>query len=170
MSADFGIRDRSGQCCPLLRRQPAAPPFHNLSFCESPYSCIALNRPTRCSMACMVSMANQKPASSDFSVQSRAAPYRATCWSNFCVACVSANDPHPTGGACAMVSPRKRKRKTAGPRIAPLVPMPMVQPLSDSDWQPFLELLPSRSGSEIFRRELNGLLMTDVYHFHVRVT
>jgi hypothetical protein len=40
------------------------------------------------------------------------------------------------------VPPRKRKRKTAGPRIAPLAPMPMVQPLSDSDWQPFLELLP----------------------------
>jgi hypothetical protein len=35
MSADSGIRGRSGQCCPLLRRQPAAPPFRNLSFCET---------------------------------------------------------------------------------------------------------------------------------------
>ena len=59
-----------------------------------------------------------------------------------------------------MVSPRKRKRKTAGPGIAPLVPMPMVQPLSDADWQPFQELLPSRSRSEILRDKLNELLVT----------
>jgi hypothetical protein len=57
-------------------------------------------------------------------------------------------------------SPRKRKRKAAGPKLAPLVPMPMVQPLSDSEWQPFLELLPSRSRSAILRHKLDELLAT----------
>jgi hypothetical protein len=59
-----------------------------------------------------------------------------------------------------MVSPRKRKRKTAGPKLAPLIPMPMVPLLSDSEWQPFLKLLTSRSRSEILRDRLNELLVT----------
>jgi hypothetical protein len=56
--------------------------------------------------------------------------------------------------------PAQAKAQDRRPRIAPLVPMPMVQPLSDADWQPFLELLPSRSRSEILRDELNELLVT----------
>lgn len=59
-----------------------------------------------------------------------------------------------------MVTPRKRKRKTAGPRLAPLIPMPMVPDLSDSEWWPFLELLPSRSRSKILREKVDELMVT----------
>lgn len=59
-----------------------------------------------------------------------------------------------------MLSSRKRRRKTAGRRVAPFIPMPKVLVLTGSEWQPFLELLPSRPRSEILRDRLNELLLT----------
>jgi hypothetical protein len=67
---------------------------------------------------------------------------------------------HDQQGARTMVSPRKRKRKTAGPKLAPLVPMPMVPFLSDCEWQAFLDVLPSRSKSKILRDKVDELLVT----------
>lgn len=59
-----------------------------------------------------------------------------------------------------MLSSRKRRRKTAGRRVSPFIPMPKVLVLTGSEWQPFLELLPSRPRSEILRDRLNELLVT----------
>jgi hypothetical protein len=59
-----------------------------------------------------------------------------------------------------MVSERKRKRKSAGPKLAPFIATPMVQPLSDAEWQPFLKWLGPRSRPEILRDKLDELLAT----------
>jgi hypothetical protein len=54
----------------------------------------------------------------------------------------------------------KRKRKVAGPKVAPLIAMPTVPSLSDTEWQPFLQLLPARPQPELLRTELDRLMMT----------
>jgi hypothetical protein len=54
----------------------------------------------------------------------------------------------------------KRKRKMAGPKIAPLIAMPTVPSLSDTEWQPFLQLLPARSQPKLLRSELDQLMIT----------
>jgi hypothetical protein len=54
----------------------------------------------------------------------------------------------------------KRKRKVAGPKIAPLIAMPTVPSLSDTEWQPFLQLLPARSQPKLLRSELDQLMIT----------
>lgn len=59
-----------------------------------------------------------------------------------------------------MVSPRKRKRKTAGMKLAPFIPMPMVPGLSDSEWQPFLDVLPSHSRRQTLRDQVDELMVT----------
>ena len=48
---------------------------------------------------------------------------------------------------------RAETRATSSPRRS-------VQPLSDAEWQPFLELLPSQSRSEILRDKIDELLVT----------
>jgi hypothetical protein len=59
------------------------------------------------------------------------------------------------------VNPRpKRKRKIAGPKIAPLIAMPMVPPLSDTEWEPFLRLLPYRPKPELLRSKLDQMMVT----------
>jgi hypothetical protein len=55
---------------------------------------------------------------------------------------------------------RKRKRKVAGPKVAPLIAMPTVAFLSDTEWQPFLQLLPARPEPELLRSELDQLMIT----------
>jgi hypothetical protein len=89
-----------------------------------------------------------------------ARPIIPTCCNNLDVSCISAKQLTFNGGACAMLSSRKRRRKTAGRRVAPFIPMPKVLVLTGSEWQPFLELLPSRPRSEILRDRLNELLVT----------
>lgn len=59
-----------------------------------------------------------------------------------------------------MVSARRRRRKTAGPRLAPFIPMPPVRLLRDCEWQRFLDVLSSQSRSEIPRDKINELLVT----------
>jgi hypothetical protein len=59
-----------------------------------------------------------------------------------------------------VVPPAKRKRKAAGPKIAPLISMPTVPTLSDTEWQPFLQVLSSRPEPESLRSELDRLLTT----------
>jgi hypothetical protein len=54
---------------------------------------------------------------------------------------------------------RKRKRKVAGPKVAPLIAMPTVAFLSDTEWQPFLQLLPARPQPELLRSELDQLMI-----------
>ena len=55
--------------------------------------------------------------------------------------------------------PPKRKRRIAGPRIAPLIGMPVVQPLSESEWQGFLQLLPLQlPRSSSLRDKLDSLM------------
>src|SRR5215211_9477500 len=54
----------------------------------------------------------------------------------------------------------KRKRKVAGPKVAPLIAMPRVRFLSDTEWQPFLQLLPARPQPELLRIELDRLMTT----------
>jgi hypothetical protein len=59
------------------------------------------------------------------------------------------------------VSPRpKRKRKVAGRKIAPLISMPAVAPLNDTEWQPFLDRLPSRPELTALRSKLDRLMWT----------
>jgi hypothetical protein len=54
----------------------------------------------------------------------------------------------------------KRKRKVAGPKVAPLIATPTVPSLSDTEWQSFLQLLPARSQPELLRSELDRLMTT----------
>ena len=54
----------------------------------------------------------------------------------------------------------KRKRKAAGPRIAPWISMSAVELLSETEWQPFLRLLPCRSEPTSLRSKLDCLLWT----------
>ena len=54
----------------------------------------------------------------------------------------------------------KRKRKVAGPKMAPLISTPAVAPLSDSEWQPFLDRLPSRPELTSLRSRLDWLMWT----------
>jgi hypothetical protein len=54
----------------------------------------------------------------------------------------------------------KRKRKVAGRKIAPLICMPAVAPLSDSEWQPYLHRLPSRPELTSLRSKLDSLMTT----------
>jgi hypothetical protein len=60
----------------------------------------------------------------------------------------------------AVKSAPKRKRKIAGPKIAPLIAMPAVQPLSESEWQLLLQLLPSQPLSSPLRIKLDWLMWT----------
>ena len=53
----------------------------------------------------------------------------------------------------------KRKRKVAGPKVAPLIATPMVF-LSDTEWQPFLQWLPARPQPKLLRSELDRLMTT----------
>jgi hypothetical protein len=55
---------------------------------------------------------------------------------------------------------RKRKRKVAGPKVAPLIAMPTVPFLSDTEWQPFLQLLPAQPQPKLLRSELDQLMIT----------
>jgi hypothetical protein len=54
----------------------------------------------------------------------------------------------------------KRKRKIAGRKIAPLISMRAVAPLSDTELQPFLDRLPSRSENSSVRNKLDWLMST----------
>jgi hypothetical protein len=54
----------------------------------------------------------------------------------------------------------KRKRKVAGPKVAPLIATPTVPFLSDTEWQPFLQLLPARPQPKLLRSELDRLMTT----------
>src|SRR3979411_537200 len=54
----------------------------------------------------------------------------------------------------------KRKRKVAGPKVAPLIATPMVPFLSDTEWQPFLQWLPARPQPKLLRSELDRLMTT----------
>jgi hypothetical protein len=54
----------------------------------------------------------------------------------------------------------KRKRKVAGPKVAPLIATPPVSFLSDTEWQPFLQLLPARPQPELLRSEVDRLMTT----------
>jgi hypothetical protein len=54
----------------------------------------------------------------------------------------------------------KRKRKVAGPKVAPLIATPAVSALSDTEWQPFLQLLAARAQPELLRTELDRLMTT----------
>src|SRR6266540_2550355 len=54
----------------------------------------------------------------------------------------------------------KRKRRVAGPKVAPLIAMPTVPFLSDDEWQPFLQLLPARPQPKLLRSELDRLMIT----------
>jgi hypothetical protein len=54
----------------------------------------------------------------------------------------------------------KRKRRVAGPKVAPLIAMPTVPFLSEDEWQVFLQLLPSRLELILLRTKLDGLLVT----------
>jgi hypothetical protein len=54
----------------------------------------------------------------------------------------------------------KRKRKVAGRKIAPLTSMPVMAPLSDPEWQAFLQLLPSRPEPGPLRSQLDRLMTT----------
>src|ERR1700716_2256018 len=54
----------------------------------------------------------------------------------------------------------KRKRKVAGPKVAPLIATPMVPFLSDTEWQPFLQWLPARPQPKLLRSELDRLTTT----------
>ena len=53
-------------------------------------------------------------------------------------------------------SPLKRKRRIAGPRIAPLIGMPVVQPLSESDGKDFCNCC--RSNFRVRRRSEISLI------------
>jgi hypothetical protein len=52
------------------------------------------------------------------------------------------------------------KRKVAGPKVAPLIAMPAVPSLSDTEWQSFLQLLPARTQPKLLRSELDRLMTT----------
>ena len=67
--------------------------------------------------------------------------------------------PEETRAVKATTLP-KRKRTVAGPKVAPLIAMPMVPSLSDTEWQPFLQLLPARPQPELLRSELDRLMTT----------
>jgi len=67
--------------------------------------------------------------------------------------------PEETRAVKAATLP-KRKRKVAGPKVAPLIAMPSVPFLSDAEWQPFLQLLPARPQPELLRIELDRLMTT----------
>jgi hypothetical protein len=54
----------------------------------------------------------------------------------------------------------KRKRRVAGPKVAPLIAMPTFPLLSEDDWQLFLQLLPSRPELILLRSKLDALLVT----------
>jgi hypothetical protein len=54
----------------------------------------------------------------------------------------------------------KRKRKVAGRKIAPLISMPAVAPLCDTELQPFLDRLPSRPENSSVRNKLDWLMWT----------
>jgi hypothetical protein len=54
----------------------------------------------------------------------------------------------------------KRKRKVAGPKVAPLIATPKVLSLSDTEWQSFLQLLPARLQPKLLRNELDRLITT----------
>jgi len=54
----------------------------------------------------------------------------------------------------------KRKRKVAGPKMAPLISMPEIAPLSDTEWQLFLDRLPSRPELTALRSKLDWLMWT----------
>jgi hypothetical protein len=54
----------------------------------------------------------------------------------------------------------KRKRKVAGPKVAPLIATPPVSFLSDTEWQPFLQLLSARPQPELLRSEVDRLMTT----------
>src|SRR4051794_7245753 len=57
--------------------------------------------------------------------------------------------------------PPKRKRKVAGPRIAPLIATPAVEPLSESEWQSFLQHLPRQTPPPpLLRSKLDELIQT----------
>ena len=54
----------------------------------------------------------------------------------------------------------KRKRKVAGPKVAPLIATPMVPFLSDTEWQPFLQWLSAQPQPKLLRSELDRLMTT----------
>jgi hypothetical protein len=54
----------------------------------------------------------------------------------------------------------KRKRKVAGRKVAPLIATPTVASLTDTEWQPFLQLLSARPKPDLLRRELDRLMIT----------
>jgi hypothetical protein len=54
----------------------------------------------------------------------------------------------------------KRKRKAAGRKVAPLIATPTVPFLNDTEWQPFLQLLPSRPELTLLRNKLDWLMIT----------
>jgi hypothetical protein len=54
----------------------------------------------------------------------------------------------------------KRKRKAAGPKVAPLISMPAVKSLNDAEWQTFLRLLPSGPQLTSLRSKLDLLITT----------
>lgn len=54
----------------------------------------------------------------------------------------------------------KRKRKAAGSKIAPLIATPTVASLNDAEWQPFLQLLPSRPQPTLLRSKFDLLMTT----------
>lgn len=56
--------------------------------------------------------------------------------------------------------PAKRKRKAAGRKLAPLIATPTVPFLNDTEWQPFLQLLPSRPELTLLRNKLDWLMIT----------
>ena len=54
----------------------------------------------------------------------------------------------------------KRKRKVAGRKIAPLISMPVVALLSDTELRPFLDRLPSQPENSSVRNKLDWLMWT----------
>src|ERR1044072_1131632 len=62
--------------------------------------------------------------------------------------------------AVKLSSPAKRKRKAAGQKMAPLIATPTVPVLNDAEWQPFLQLVPSRSELTLLRNKLDWLMNT----------
>ena len=55
---------------------------------------------------------------------------------------------------------RKRKRRVAGPKIAPLITTPTVPCLTDTEWQPILKLLPAGANPKVFRNAIDLLIIT----------
>jgi hypothetical protein len=62
--------------------------------------------------------------------------------------------------AVKLSSLAKRKRKAAGQKVAPLIATPTVPVLNDAEWQPFLQLLPSRPELTLLRNKLDWLMNT----------